>query len=170
MHEWICPIHRIHLIGRKFLHFEKTRMSTFSLIGSKEMILITSFEWYKNMQPKDKTEFASTKIWIWIFDKVIQHQKILLKIASVITSSDELNTLGIWLGCEPNDVRRLTNSNPNLKDAAHEILCSFYNSVPNAERWTKIIEALEEMNKRGTVKELGLEELHREAWSHIEPW
>ena len=97
------------------------------------------------------------------FNKVIQHQKILLKIASVITSPDELNTLGVWLGCDPNDVRRLKNCNPNLKDAAYEILCSFYNSVPNSDRWIKITEALEELKKHGVVKDLGLEELHRKA-------
>ena len=95
--------------------------------------------------------------------KVIKHQKIPLKIASVITSPDELNTLGIWLGCDPDDVRRLKNTNPNLKDATYEILCFFYHSVPNAERWMKLTEALEEMNKRGTVKELGLEELYRQT-------
>ena len=27
MYEWFCPIRLIHLIGRKSLHFEKTRMS-----------------------------------------------------------------------------------------------------------------------------------------------
>ena len=97
------------------------------------------------------------------FSKVIKHQKILLKIASVIMSPDGLITLGVWLGCDPNDVRRLENCNPNLKDAAYEILCSFYNSIPNAERWIKITEALEQLNKQGTVKELGLEELHQKA-------
>ena len=99
------------------------------------------------------------------FFKVIQHQKILLKIASVITSPDELNTLGVWLGCDPNDVRRLKNCNPNLKDAAYEILCCFYESVPDAERWIKIMEALEELRKHGTVKELRLDELHSQICS-----
>lgn len=97
--------------------------------------------------------------------KVIQHQKILLKIASLITSPDELNILGIWLGCDPNDVRRLKNTSPNLKDAAYEILCSFYYSVPDAERWIRITEALEELKKHGTVKELRLEELHLQICS-----
>ena len=97
--------------------------------------------------------------------KVIQHQKILLKIASLITSPDELNILGIWLGCDPNDVRRLKNTNPNLKDVAYEILCSSYYSVPDAERWIRITEALEELKKHGTVKELGLEELHLQICS-----
>ena len=26
MHKWFCPIHLVHLIGRKSLHFEKTRL------------------------------------------------------------------------------------------------------------------------------------------------
>ena len=94
------------------------------------------------------------------FFKVIQHQKILLKIASVITSSDELITLGVYLGCDPNDVRRLKNGNMNLKEAAYEILWCFYNSAPDAERWIRITEALEELKKHGTLKELRLEKLH----------
>ena len=88
-----------------------------------------------------------------------------MKIASVITSSDELTTLGICLGCDPNDVRRLKNGNPSLKDAAYEILCSFYNFVPNEERWGILIEALREQKKNLTVKELRLEELHQQAQS-----
>ena len=94
---------------------------------------------------------------------MIKHQKILLKIASVITSLDELITLGVWLGCDSNDVIRLKYHNLNLKSAAYEILCSFYCSVPNKERWIQIIEALEELNKCETVQQLGLEELHRQA-------
>ena len=84
---------------------------------------------------------------------------VLMKIASVITSTDELTMLGICLGCDPNDVRRLKNGNPSLKDAAYEILCSFYNFVPNEERWRILIEALREQKKNLTVKVLGLEEL-----------
>ena len=90
---------------------------------------------------------------------------VLMQIASVITSADELTMLGICLGCDPNDVRRLKNGNPSLKDAAYEILCSFYNFVPNEERWRILIEALREQKKNLTVKELGLEELHQKAKS-----
>ena len=90
---------------------------------------------------------------------------VLLKIASVITSADELTTLGICLGCDPNDVRRLKNGNPSLKDAAYEILWSFYNFAPNAEKWGILIEALREQKKNLTVKELRLEELHQQAKS-----
>ena len=71
--------------------------------------------------------------------------------------------LRIWLGCDHNDIRRLKNSNPNLKNAAYEILCSFYDSVPNAQRWGILIDALKEMNKHATVKDLRLEDLHHQA-------
>ena len=86
-----------------------------------------------------------------------------MKIASVITLPEELSRLGIWLGCDPNDVMHLQTGNWDIKDAAYRILRSFYASVPKAERWSKLIEALEELNQRGIVKELGLEELHHEA-------
>ena len=97
--------------------------------------------------------------------QVIQHHKILKKVASVITSWEELDTLGIWLGYDPNDVRRLRNNNQSIKDAAYQILCSFYDSVPNAQRWGILTEALKEMNKHTTLKELKLEELHQNAHS-----
>ena len=88
---------------------------------------------------------------------------ILLNIASVIVSRDELNTLGIYLSCNPDDVRRLKNTNTNLKDAAYEILYSFYNSVPNKERWGILIGALKQLNKNTVVMELKIEELHEKA-------
>ena len=83
-----------------------------------------------------------------------------MKIASVITSGEELDTLGIWLGCDPNDVTRLRNANLSIKDTAYQILCSFYNSVPNKERSGVLIDALKELNKLSTVKELRLEKFH----------
>ena len=86
-----------------------------------------------------------------------------MKIASVITTNDELTELGISLGCDPNDVRRLKNGNLNLKDAAYKILCSFYNFVPNDERWGILSEALREQKKNITVQDLRLEELHQSA-------
>ena len=84
-----------------------------------------------------------------------------MKIASVITCWEELDTLGIWLGCDPNDVTRQRNANHSIKDVAYRILCSFYNSVPNKERWGVLIDALKELNKFSTVKELRLEKLHQ---------
>ena len=97
--------------------------------------------------------------------QVTEHHKILTKIASAITSPEELNRLGIWLGCDPNDVMRLRTGNWDIRDAAYRILRSFYVSVPNAERWSKVIEALEELNLQAIVKDLGLEELHHKAKS-----
>ena len=93
----------------------------------------------------------------------MEHHKILMKIAAAVTLPDELSMLGIWLGCDPDDVRRLKNRNHSLKDAAYEILCSFYNFVPNHQRWGILTEALKELNKHAKVKELGLEELHRKT-------
>ena len=86
-----------------------------------------------------------------------------MTIAKVITSGDELSILGIWLGCDPNDVKRLKHRNTNIKDAAYEILSSFYEYVPDDQRWGIVIEALRELDKNMTVKELKLEELHQRA-------
>ena len=82
----------------------------------------------------------------------MEHHKILMKIAAAVTLPDELSMLGIWLGCDPDDVRRLKNRNHSLKDAAYEILCSFYNFVPNHQRWGILTEALKELNKHAKVK------------------
>ena len=83
--------------------------------------------------------------------------------SSVINSGEELDTLGIWLGCNPNDVTRLRNADHNIKDAAYQILSAFYELVPNDERWGILIEALEELNKQTTTKELRLEELDEQC-------
>ena len=96
----------------------------------------------------------------------MEHHKILVKITTCITSGDELNMLGIWLGCDPNDVTRLRNANLSIKDAAYQILTSFYNSrAKRSERWGILTEALKELNKHATLKELKLEELHWRAQS-----
>ena len=95
--------------------------------------------------------------------QTIQHHKILKRVSSVITKGEELDTLGIWLGCNPNDVTRLRNANHNIKDAAYQILSSFYELFPNEERWKILIEALEELKKHATIKELRLEELHQQS-------
>ena len=96
---------------------------------------------------------------VFMIFQTIKHHKILKRVSSVINSGGELDTLGIWLGCNPNDVARLRNANHNVEDAAYQILSSFYDSVSNDERWKFLIEALEELNKHTTIKELKLEEL-----------
>ena len=83
--------------------------------------------------------------------------------SSVISSWVELDTLGIWLGCNPYDVTRLRNADHNIKDAAYQILSAFYEFVPNDERWRILMEALEELNKHTTIQELRLEELHEQC-------
>ena len=97
--------------------------------------------------------------------QVTEHHKILTKIASAITSPEELSRIGIWLGCDPNDVMRLQTGNWDIKNAAYRILHSFYVSVPSSERWGKMIEALEELKQHAIVKDLELEELHHKAKS-----
>ena len=94
-----------------------------------------------------------------------QHHKILLKVASVITSPDELNTLGIYLERDYNYIGRLKKENPNLKDAAYNILCSFYGSIPDDKRWLMLLKALKQLDKNTLVTELKLEELHKKAQS-----
>ena len=89
---------------------------------------------------------------------MIEHHKILERVSEGIVSWEELYVLGNWLGCDPNDIRRRRNVNHGIKYAAYEILCSFYNSVPKEERWRILIEALRELQKNTTVKELRLED------------
>ena len=88
--------------------------------------------------------------------QVIEHHKILKKVASVVTFWEELDTLGIWLGCDPNDVTRLRNVNLSIKHTVYQISCSFYYSVPNDQRWGILIEALKEMKKHTIVNKLRL--------------
>ena len=92
---------------------------------------------------------------------------ILMQIASAITSPFELSKLGIWLGCEPEDVRRLKISNHNLKDAAYEILFDFYYSVPDNLRWGHLITAMEVLDKHTVVKDLELNKLHEKAQRYV---
>ena len=81
--------------------------------------------------------------------KVVENHKVLDKVASTITTWDEVTTLGIWLHCDPNDVERLQSENNSIKGAAYKILRSFYQRRSSNE-------GKEEMLKNA-IKELGKE-------------
>ena len=88
-----------------------------------------------------------------------------MKIASVVISRNDLDILGLWLQRDPNDTLRLSTLCQDTKQAAYQILCSFYNSVPNNRRWGLLIDALVNLDQRVKVRELGLDELHKNSQS-----
>ena len=89
-----------------------------------------------------------------------------MEVASVVISGMDLHKLGVYLGRDQNDIWRLSNTYPDVQYAAYQILCSFYNLVPNKERWGLLIEALIKLDQRVKVKQLGLDKLHEQAQSH----
>ena len=89
-----------------------------------------------------------------------------MEVASVPTCGMDLHKLGVYLKRDQNDIWRLVNGRLDVQEAAYQILCSFYNSVPNHERWGLLIDALKELDQRVKVKELGLDKLHQNAQSH----
>ena len=95
-----------------------------------------------------------------------EHQKILMEVASVATCGMDLHKLGVYLKRDQNDIWRLANGCQDVQHAAYQILCSFYNSVPNKERWGLLIDALIQVDQRVKVKEPGLDELDQNAQSH----
>ena len=88
-----------------------------------------------------------------------------MEVASLVTSGMDLHKLGVYLKRIDNDIWRLANGCQDVRHAAYQILCSFYNSVPNDTRWGLLIEALIELDQRVKVKELGLDELHKNSQS-----
>ena len=89
-----------------------------------------------------------------------------MEVASVVTSGMDLHKLGVYLKRRDNDICRLVNRCQDVQHTAYQILRSFYNSVPNKERWGLLIEALIQLDQRVKVKELGLDELHKNSQSH----
>ena len=75
------------------------------------------------------------------------------QVAGMITTWDEVTTLGIWLHCDPNDVERLQSENNSIKGAAYKILRSFYsrNPDPHVGTWNTIKDALKEIGKDGAI-------------------
>ena len=89
-----------------------------------------------------------------------------MEVASVATCGMDLHKLGVYLERRDNDIWQLANGRLDVQEAAYQILCSFYDSVPNHKRWGLLIEALKELDQRVKVKELGLDKLHQNAQSH----
>ena len=86
-----------------------------------------------------------------------------MKVASVATCGMDLHKLGVYLKRDDNDICRLVNGCQDVQHAAYQILRSFYNSVPNKERWGLLIDALINLDQRVKVKELGLDKLNQNA-------
>ena len=82
-----------------------------------------------------------------------------------ITSVEDIRTLGLHLECDPDDIEYHLNSNQKcVRQTAYQILRWFENQyMDEVEKWTKLIEALTEMDKNTTVAELGLYQLRDEA-------
>ena len=70
----------------------------------------------------------------------------------------EVDTVGIWLECDPNDVKRLRSENNSVKGASYHILSAFWERVtlPESEKWRMIKNALEELEKETAISEIGL--------------
>ena len=89
----------------------------------------------------------------------MQVHKVLLRVAQKIVDWHEVDTLGIWLECDPNDVRRLRSENNSVKGASYHILSAFWERVtsPEPEKWGMVKNALEELEKETAILEIGLD-------------
>ena len=95
------------------------------------------------------------------FLQTVRDHRVLSKVADAITTWDEINTLGLELNCNPNDVARLRSENRSIKGAAYEILRSFYtrNTECNEAVIAALAEALKEVGKEALLPTLGLDDL-----------
>ena len=93
--------------------------------------------------------------------------KLYNKLIQEITSVEDVQTLGLYLECDPYDIEYLLNMNQKCpRQTAYQILLWFEEHYKDeVEKWTKLIEALTEMGKKKTVGKLGLYELMNEAAS-----
>ena len=97
--------------------------------------------------------------------QAVENHKILQRTAGHITDWNELRELGLELGSDPNDIKRLEcTMMHDVETAAYKILSSFYNRSegPHWKTWTTIKGALNLMGKNAAVTELGLDRLSRE--------
>ena len=71
----------------------------------------------------------------------------------MITTWDDVTTLGLSLVYDPNDLARLQSENISIKGAAYKILRLFYNrnAYPNATTWNTIKDALRQLGKEAAV-------------------
>ena len=83
--------------------------------------------------------------------------KVFWSISKKVTSRHEVTALGITLGCHPDDVDYYI-INYDVRDAAYKFLCWTKDNCGPVERWEKIIEALETIEKNNAIPELGLKE------------
>ena len=82
-----------------------------------------------------------------------------------MTSVEDVQILGLYLECDPDDIEYRLNTNQRCpRQTAYQILMWFEETyMDEVEKWTKLIEALTEMGKNKTVAELGLYELRDQA-------
>ena len=81
-----------------------------------------------------------------------------LNISKKIRTPHEATTLGITLGCHPDDVDfYVTKYESDIRRAAYKFLRWIDNYGP-VEMWEKIIEAMKQLEKNTAIKELGLQE------------
>ena len=91
----------------------------------------------------------------------MRDHKVLSRVADIITTWDEITTLGLELNCNPNDVARLRSENRSIKGAAYEILRFFYNRHNDSLDTINgaLTDAIKELGKEALLPTLGLEEL-----------
>ena len=84
---------------------------------------------------------------------------VFLRISKKITIAHEATRLGITLGCDPDDVKfYVTKYDRDVREAAYEFLCWTKDNYASVEMWEKLIEAMKQLEKNNTIKELGLQE------------
>ena len=93
--------------------------------------------------------------------QAVQVHKVLLRVAQKIVDWHEVDTLGIWLECDPNDVRRQRSENNSVKGATYHILSAFWERVtlPERQKWGMVKSALKELEKETAILEIGLDGL-----------
>ena len=94
----------------------------------------------------------------------VEDHKILLRVARYITNWEDLRTLGLELGSDPDDIDELCTVTHSVKTAAYNILKSSYNQNegPTWQTWKIIKAALESLGKNAAVRELELDRLCHE--------
>ena len=82
-----------------------------------------------------------------------------LNISKKIRTPHEATTLGITLGCHPDDVDfYVTKYDRDYREVAYKFLRWTKDNYGSVEMWEKIIEAMKQIQNNNTIKELGLQE------------
>ena len=81
--------------------------------------------------------------------------KLFLTISKKVRNPHDVRMLGITLGCHPDDVVHHVTQERDVREAAYKFLCWTEDNYGPVEKWEKIIEALETLEKNTTIKELG---------------